>query len=390
MNNNFFTTNKKFSKNDILIKNYIINHILDTKERNLILNKNELQKILILGSYDDAFEILNKFKDKYYIFNFDNLYGSFNILDGFYVENEICKFHISDIFYNIILNKKNHLSKFNINNLVKISNKNVLNLYLYINVHNKMNYKISISELKKIFEIDENMYQRFYDLEVNIIKPTLKELSNIINTDINYIKIKSGSSKNNKVLGIEIILNYNKKIDEIYNLSKKFNIKTDILNYYINKNSLNYVLDNLNYAINHNSNNLEEFIINSLENDYVNNRFNFKIKKYENHYSIIENITIFSKNILEYKQFLIKQLKKYNDNDTVSIVPFLNNIFNLISKNTILSSHLNSNTIYKNIFLALDNNKEFEFNIDNLIILGEYNENSESRICILEKNLQSS
>lgn len=67
MNNNFFTTNKKFSKNDILIKNYIINHILDTKERNLILHKNELQKILILGSYDDIFEILNKFKDKYYI-----------------------------------------------------------------------------------------------------------------------------------------------------------------------------------------------------------------------------------------------------------------------------------------------------------------------------------
>lgn len=148
MNNNFFTTNKKFSKNDILIKNYIINHILDTKERNLILNKNELQKILILGSYDDAFEILNKFKDKYYIFNFDNLYGSFNILDGFYVENEIYKFHISDIFYNIILNKKNHLSKFNIDKLIRISNKNVLNLYLYINEQNKMNYKISINELK--------------------------------------------------------------------------------------------------------------------------------------------------------------------------------------------------------------------------------------------------
>lgn len=33
MNNNFFTTNKKFSKNDILIKNYIINHILDTKRK---------------------------------------------------------------------------------------------------------------------------------------------------------------------------------------------------------------------------------------------------------------------------------------------------------------------------------------------------------------------
>lgn len=72
----------------------------------MILNKNELQKILILGSYDDIFEILNKFKDKYYIFNFDNLYGSFNILDGFYIENKIYKFHISDIFYNIILNKK--------------------------------------------------------------------------------------------------------------------------------------------------------------------------------------------------------------------------------------------------------------------------------------------
>lgn len=58
-----------------------------------------------------------------------------------------------------------------------------------------MNYKISINELKNIFEIDENMYQRFYDLEVNIIKPTLKELSIIINTDINYIKIKSETLK---------------------------------------------------------------------------------------------------------------------------------------------------------------------------------------------------
>lgn len=48
----------------------------------------------------------------------------------------------------------------------------------------------------KNFEIDENMYQRFYDLEVNIIKPTLKELSNIINTDINYIKIKAEALKN--------------------------------------------------------------------------------------------------------------------------------------------------------------------------------------------------
>lgn len=105
----------------------------------------------------------------------------------------------------------------------------------------------------------------------------------------------------------------------------------------------------------------------------------------KNHYSIIENITIFSKNILEYKQFLIKQLKKYNDNDTVSIVPFLNNIFNLISKNKYYFICLIQTQYTKNIFLALDNNKEFEFNIDNLIILGEYNENSESRICILEK-----
>lgn len=396
INDNFFITNKKFSKNDILFKNYIIWHIYNKKSKKILLNENELKKIIILGSYDNSLEFINKFKEKYYSFKFNDISGFFYIIDSFCIKGNIFEFQISNTFFNIISNKNNLLNKYNINNLIKISNKYVLNLYLYIQNEisniSKNSVKISIDKIKKIFEISKEQYQRFYDLELNVIKPALKELNTIINFDISYSKIKKGDSKNNKILGIEIIINKNTqrlKLENIYENIQNLNVNIakiiEISNYYIEMKNISYVLDNINYAILHNSNNLEEFIINCIENDAINTRFENKIKKYTNEYCIVLNKNEDVNNLIEYKKFIIKQIKEFDDKNLSSLVLFFNDIIDNLKNNPLILSYLETNIIYKNIFYSLNKYKEFEFKQDNLILIGEFNINLESKFCILKK-----
>lgn len=63
--------------------------------------------------------------------------------------------------------------------------------------------EISLEELKDIFEISEDAYERFFDFDKNILKPLIEKINTYSNFTIEYEKIKKGENKNNKVIGIK-------------------------------------------------------------------------------------------------------------------------------------------------------------------------------------------
>ena len=84
---------------------------------------------------------------------------------------------------------------------------------------------ISMNNLRDILEIQET-YDRFYDIEKNLLKPIFKDLTTIGELDIEYEKDKSGEYKSAKILGIKIIKDYkNSEVNEvkpIFTLTKTF------------------------------------------------------------------------------------------------------------------------------------------------------------------------
>lgn len=79
---------------------------------------------------------------------------------------------------------------------------NFFNLLIRDIVQNK-SIDVTLEELKDIFNISEEAYDRFFDFEKNIIKPLIEKINNYSNFVIEYEKIKKGENKNNKVIGIK-------------------------------------------------------------------------------------------------------------------------------------------------------------------------------------------
>jgi len=63
--------------------------------------------------------------------------------------------------------------------------------------------EFELNELKKIFGIAENEYQRYYDFERKVLKKILKEL-NVGNSYISFEKIKDNSNVNSKIKGVKL------------------------------------------------------------------------------------------------------------------------------------------------------------------------------------------
>ena len=84
---------------------------------------------------------------------------------------------------------------------------------------------ISMNSLRNLLEIQET-YDRFYDIEKNLLKPIFKDLITIGELDIEYEKNKVGEYKSAKILGIKIVKDYksseNNEVKPIYSLTKTF------------------------------------------------------------------------------------------------------------------------------------------------------------------------
>lgn len=162
----------------------------------LKLDETDLEEGL-LGLMNKGVNI-NYYKENKRIKLFFNYINSFEIVENriiVYVPLNIINCHKKNTFeYNISLRTFFYMRKRAIINF--------FNLLIRDIVQNK-SIDVTLEELKDIFNISEEAYDRFFDFEKNIIKPLIEKINNYSNFVIEYEKIKKGENKNNKVIGIK-------------------------------------------------------------------------------------------------------------------------------------------------------------------------------------------
>lgn len=175
--------------------------IFEVKEEPKII---ELEKLL--------FKFLSK---NIIIYNSNlSLKKRFNILNSYIFERDYIIFEFSS-----------HILDEKIKKILKFKERYSYRFYQEILNSEKSVLNISIDNLRDLLEIQET-YDRFYDIEKNLLKPIFKDLTSIGELDIEYEKDKVGEYKSAKILGIKITKDYKKsemdEIKPIFTLTKTF------------------------------------------------------------------------------------------------------------------------------------------------------------------------
>ena len=161
-------------------------------------------------------KLLFKFFSKNIVINDlnSNLKKRFNILNSYSLEKDYIIFEFSS-----------HILDEKIQKILKFKERYSYRFYQKILNNEKNILNISMETLRDILEIKET-YDRFYDIEKNLLKPIFKDLTTIGELNIKYEKDKIGEYKSAKILGIKIIKNYdcpeNNVIKPIFTLTKTF------------------------------------------------------------------------------------------------------------------------------------------------------------------------
>ncbi|WP_047396060.1 replication initiation protein [Cetobacterium sp. ZOR0034] len=161
-------------------------------------------------------KLLFKFLSKNIIIYNSNLSlkKRFNILNSYLFERDYVIFEFSS-----------HILDEKIKKILKFKERYSYRFYQEILNSEKSILNISTDNLRDLLEIQET-YDRFYDIEKNLLKPIFKDLTSIGELDIEYEKDKVGEYKSAKILGIKITKDYKKsemgEIKPIFTLTKTF------------------------------------------------------------------------------------------------------------------------------------------------------------------------
>ena len=143
-----------------------------------------------------------------------NLKKRFNILNSYFFEKDYVSFEFSS-----------HILDEKIKKILKFKERYSYRFYQEILNSEKNILNISMNSLRNLLEIQET-YDRFYDIEKNLLKPIFKDLITIGELDIEYEKNKVGEYKSAKILGIKIVKDYksseNNEVKPIFSLTKTF------------------------------------------------------------------------------------------------------------------------------------------------------------------------
>jgi len=152
--------------------------------------------------------------------------------------------------------KKNNLfNRINLHEILKFEFSLSKSFYLILlkeqNVEGSL--KFSLKAFKDLLDIKEDNYSRFYDLEKNILHKIIADINNYSSYYINYEKIKSGTSRSNRVthLNINYINKYHFGLKEKTNLIMKqisdkitdFNFTFKLLKKHLNTKAFDDVLE---------------------------------------------------------------------------------------------------------------------------------------------------
>ncbi|MCI7666599.1 MAG: replication initiation protein [Fusobacterium mortiferum] len=195
------------------VENKIFQTILDKIKENI----ENLDNIYNLGLNIELKEISESFQnieialkglmgkgiDINYLKGEIRIFNTFNYVTSYTYNGEIFNIFIPLNILNCF--KKNTLEyKISLRTFFYLRKKAVINFFnlLIKDIEQNRDIEVSLEELRDIFEISKESYDRFFDFEKNILKPLVEKVNNYSNFVIEYEKIKKGENKNNKVIGI--------------------------------------------------------------------------------------------------------------------------------------------------------------------------------------------
>ncbi len=218
-----FSTN--LTKNEYLFMNYLIDSEL--KKTRSYHKINGMLKMLNLEE-DKFLKFLLKLQKKSLNYSFDGKKGSISLLSSFEIEDKYMKLYLCNRLLDLLKGEKDDYDIKTIFNLKEqFSIKFYYKCCYGVGTLKELDY--SIEELKELFNI--NSYERFYDFERFVLKKVTKDISDNSQYMVTYEKVKKGDSKNNKIIGIKVVISnklYNRISSEIVKILAKYN---NYLNY---------------------------------------------------------------------------------------------------------------------------------------------------------------
>lgn len=144
----------------------------------------------------------------YYTYNEERCFFSFNYISSYFYSESRLNIRLPLEIINSL--KKNTLEyDISLRTFFYLRKKSLVKFFntLIENIGQSREINISLIDLKEIFQISEEAYERFFDLEKNFLKPLVEKINLHSNFFINYEKIKKGESKNNRVVAINFKIN---------------------------------------------------------------------------------------------------------------------------------------------------------------------------------------
>lgn len=148
--------------------------------------------------------LMNKGIDINYFEGEKRIFKTFNYISSYTYDGDNFTIYIPLNILNCF--KKNTLEHtISLRTFFYLRKKAVINFFnlLIKNIEQSKSIEVSLEELRDIFEVSEDSYDRFFDFEKNILKPLVEKVNGYSNFVIEYEKIKKGENKNNKVIGIK-------------------------------------------------------------------------------------------------------------------------------------------------------------------------------------------
>lgn len=197
-------------------------HIYKKKDKDEI--KNEIIK---LSKKKFVFKVLNNSGEVYS--------GEFNLISSFYMgEGDIIIMPPYEMIKSV--DKESSFNKLHISTYTRFKEKHSFKFYpLILNNLGRSSFDCSVEELKKVLNVEDNYYERFYDFEKNILKPLMADINKSSTIDIRYEKIKKGAGKTSKIDHLTFYILDETELEISQNIS-------DVLNIVKNKvNNLSYL-----------------------------------------------------------------------------------------------------------------------------------------------------
>jgi hypothetical protein len=136
----------------------------------------------------------------------EKIQGEFFLLNSIHIKND--GIYIApplELIYS--LNKESIFNKIDLLTFIRFKERHTFRFYpKVIQYYDRKKFEYTVPQLKEIFGVENDYYERFYDFEKNVIKPIINDINKSSHMKISYEKIKDGLGKTNKIISLKFSL----------------------------------------------------------------------------------------------------------------------------------------------------------------------------------------